>query len=110
MAKKSFVNKENPALNFISKPSIEAVDGKPEATSFRGNKKAPEGYKLNPEFIELKNKRVQILTQPSLFRDAKAIADELGISMNDFINRAMQEAVYDEYVLNLIKKDVRGEE
>lgn len=102
MAKKTFINKDNPVMNFISQPSIDAVDGKKPA----GNRKAPEGYKLNPEFIETRSKRVQILIQPSLHREAKRASEELGISLNDFIHRAIEEATYSEYVREQIKKDI----
>lgn len=109
---KSFKSENNPAMSFISKESIEAVDGKPEeaterATNPTGRKKAPEGYKPNPEFIETKSKRVQILVQPSLYAEAKAVSTELGISLNDFIHRAVQEATYNDYVRGLITEDVR---
>lgn len=93
MAKKSFINKDNPVMQFISPPSIEAVDGKPAAGAPpKGTGKAPEGYKVNPAFIETKSKRVQILMQPSLYKEAKAVSEKLGISLNEFIHRAIQEA------------------
>ena len=112
---KSFKANDNPAMSFISKESIEAVDGKPEqeerATIPTGRKtspkKAPEGYKLNPEYIETKSKRYQILIQPSLHKEAKTISEELGISLNDFIHRAIQEAVYNDSVRELIENDVK---
>lgn len=107
MAKKDF--KGNPAMSFISQESIDKVDGKPAGTIHpTGIRKAPEGYKVNPEFIETKSKRVQILIQPSLHREAKAVADKLGISLNDFIHRAIQEATYSDYVQAQIKKDLEG--
>jgi hypothetical protein len=107
MAKKDF--KGNPAMSFISQESIDKVDGKPAGTiTPTGTRKAPEGYKVNPEFIETKSKRVQILVQPSLHREAKAVADKLGISLNDFIHRAIQEATYSDYVQAQIKKDLEG--
>ena len=111
MAKsKSFKTDANPAMNFISKESIEAVDGKTEeATPTTGTRKAPAGYKPNPEYIETKSKRVQILIQPSLHAEAKAVSKELGISLNDFIHRAIQEATYNDYVRGLIEKDTQGE-
>jgi hypothetical protein len=103
--KKSF--KTNPALSFISQESIDKVE-QPESSpsTAPARKKAPAGYKPNPEFIETKSKRVQILVQPSLYRDAKALSSELGISLNDFIHRAIQEATYSEYVQQQIKKDL----
>ena len=104
--KKSF--KANPALSFISQESIDKVE-QPESTpSIPARKKAPAGYKPNPEYIETKSKRVQILVQPSLYADAKALSSELGISLNDFIHRAIQEATYSEYVREQIKKDIEG--
>lgn len=106
MAKKSFINKDNPAMNFISQASIDKVDGKP-ATAPTGGTKAPKGYKPNPAYIETKSKRVQILVQPSLYTEARAVSEELGISLNDFIHRAVQEATYNDYVRGLITKDIK---
>lgn len=105
MAKKDF--KINPAMSFISQETIDKVDGSEgKAPAPTGSKKIPEGYKINPEFIETKSKRVQLLMQPSLHKDAKAISDQLGISLNDFIHRAIQEATYNQYVTERITKDV----
>lgn len=105
---KSFKSENNPAMSFISKESIEAVDGKPEETTTpTGSRKAPAGYKPNQEYIETKSKRVQILVQPSLYAEAKAVSAELGISLNDFIHRAVQEATYNDYVRGLIAEDVK---
>lgn len=114
MAKKSF--KTNPAMNFISPETIEKVDsepdrqGTPEPAVHSASKKTPAGYKLNPEYIETKSRRVQILMQPSLYAGAKEACSELGISLNEFIHRAIQEAVYNDYVRGLIASDVKGEE
>ena len=107
MAKKDF--KSNPVMNFISQETIDKVDGKP-ATISTGTKKAPAGYKPNPEFIETKSRRVQILIQPSVHADAKALSEELGVSLNDFIGRALQEATRNEYVRDIITKSIKGEE
>lgn len=68
--------------------------------------KKPEGYKPNPAFIETKSRRVQLIMQPSLHRDAKAISEMLGISLNDFIHRAVHMATYSNHVLGQIKKDL----
>lgn len=105
MAKKDF--KGNPAMSFISQESIDKVEGKPESTpSATGTAKAPEGYRINPLYIETKSKRVQVLIQPSLHKEAKAISEELGISLNEFINRAVHEATYNGSVRELIKKGI----
>lgn len=108
MAKKTF--KDNPTMNFISKDTIDKVD-KPEEPTARptGIPKPPNGYKINHAFIETKNRRVQLLMQPSLYNNAKEIANGLGISVNDFIHRALQEATYNNDVLERIKADLKGE-
>lgn len=82
----------NPAMQFISKESIEAVDQKeaePPAPFLTGGK-APEGYKINPQFIETKSKRVQLLIQPSTLQALKEKALSLGISTNEAINEAIK--------------------
>lgn len=56
-----------------------------------GKKKAPEGYKPNPEYIETKSKRVQLLVQPSVYEAVKAKAKARGISTNEAINEALRE-------------------
>lgn len=94
MAKsKSFKSDTNPAMSFISQESIDKVDGTEEgaATPTVGKKKAPEGYKPNPEYIETKSKRVQLLVQPSVYEAVKAKAKARGISTNEAINEALRE-------------------
>ena len=87
--RKSF--KDTPALNFISQETIDKVDGKPAIP--KATPKAPAGYKVNPEFIELKSRRVQILVQPSVHDAVKAKALAEGISVNEAINTALREYV-----------------
>lgn len=103
--KKSFI-KANPALSFISQESIDKVEQPETQPATTATKKPPEGYKYNPEFIEKKSRRVQSLIQPSLYNDAKAVSSELGLSFNDFLNKALHEATYNDYVQGLIKKDL----
>lgn len=109
MTKKGF--KGNAAMSFISQESIDAVDSsaktKTAPAAPAAKSKAPKGYKPNPEYIETKSKRVQILMQPSLHKAAKAVSAELGLSLNDFIHRAIQEATYNEYVRGLIASDTK---
>ena len=105
------------SMQFISQETIDKVDQpekkpstrKKKTTTPKGTEKAPEGYKINPKYIETKSKRVQMLIQPSLHEKAKAVSNDLGISLNDFINRAIQEAVYNEYVRELIEKSTQEE-
>lgn len=87
MAKKTFLD-NNPALDFISKESIEAVEGK-EADP---EEKTPDGYKVNPMYIEKKSKRIQLIMQPSLYERIKEASSAEGVSFNEFCHRALKEA------------------
>ena len=82
--KKTFL--DNPALNFISVPEA-------EPTAAPSRSAAPEGYKLNPLYIEKRTKRIQLVIQPSLYEKAKAAADKRGISFNEFINQAIEATI-----------------
>lgn len=103
---------KTPAMDFFSPETIEAVDGKPEtkekpeapkktggkqakktkaSPAPKGAEKPPAGYKRNPEFIEMRSKRFQLLTQPSVYDAVKARAEADGVSMGEVINRAIAE-------------------
>lgn len=88
MAKKSFINRDNPALNFISAAREEDPAPAPAAT----DRKAPEGYKKNPMFVEKKTRRLQLVLQPSLYERVKAAAERNGSSVNDYIHSLLEEA------------------
>ena len=85
--KKSFKADLNPAMQFISTPT-EDERGTTTATA-----PAPDGYKVNPFYIEKRSKRLQLLIQPSLYDKIKAQADAEGCSVNDFIHRVLEDAV-----------------
>lgn len=53
--------------------------------------KAPEGYKLNPLYIETRSKRIHALLPPSLVESIKERAEKRGVSMNEIINEALSE-------------------
>ncbi len=89
MAKKSF---RNTSMNFISQDSVNKVDGTP-APARTSKTSTPAGFKLNPEFIETKSKRVQVLLQPSVYEAVKARAQAENISVNEAINTALKEYV-----------------
>lgn len=79
--KKSFIE-GNPALQFISEqPTQEATES---------GTQPPEGYRVNPLYIEKKTKRVQLVLQPSLYAKAEAAARNAGISFNELVHRALQ--------------------
>lgn len=85
MPKKPFINRDNPALNFISTAGQEAPEPRTERT-------APEGFKRNPEYIEKKTRRLQLVLQPSLYEKVKARAEENGTSVNDYIHSILEDA------------------
>ena len=97
MAKKTFKDSINPAMSFISQESIDRAEGKTPATAeAKRPDKAPEGYKLNPLYIETKSKRLQLLIQPSLHEKLKRKAQAEGTSVNDLVNSILQDALAEE--------------
>lgn len=90
----------NPAMAFISEESIEAVDGKEEATApalkAPTGEKPPKGYKVNPLYVETKTKRLQLVLQPSLFERVKAASNAAGLSINEYCHRLLDEATKEE--------------
>jgi len=85
--KKSFKEDINPAMQFISPPSLEAG---PEASE-AGN--PPAGHKANPLYIETKSRRVQLLMQPSLHKKLKDRADSEGTSLNELVHSLLDNAL-----------------
>lgn len=97
MAKKTFKDSINPAMSFISQESIDRAEGETPATAdAKKPDKAPEGYKLNPLYIETKSKRLQLLIQPSLHEKLKRKAQAEGTSVNDLVNSILQDALAEE--------------
>lgn len=94
MAKKTLNLGEsfNPAMQFISTPA----EDKAERTERPATGEAPEGYKVNPLYIEKKSKRLQLLIQPSLYDKLKGKADREGSSVNDTLHRILEEALREE--------------
>ena len=77
MSKKDFST--NPALQFVSGANL------PEKQT------VPEGFKKNPEFLEIKSKRVQLLMQPSLYEKIKNQAEKEGLSFNAYVHKILDE-------------------
>ncbi len=84
--KKTFIEEDNPALQFISTPKP-AEPKKPRAADL-----PPEGYKFNPMYVETKSRRLQLVLQPSLYEKVKATATAKGVSVNDYIHKLLEEA------------------
>lgn len=94
MPKKSF--KGNPALQFITtaEPEPQPAD-QPEPTP-RIAEKPPAGYKLDPRFVEVKSRRLQLVLQPSLYERVKAKAAATGISVNEYVHQVLDNATREE--------------
>lgn len=89
MTKKTF--KDNPALQFISTAKEEEQEVK-QKHKVPTTAKAPEGYKLNPLYVEVKSRRLQLILQPSLFDRVKREAEKSGLSVNEYVHRILDEA------------------
>ena len=50
-------------------------------------------YRLDPRYIEVRSERISLLIQPSLKSEARAAAAVLGVSLNEFVHRALAEKV-----------------
>ena len=99
MAKKTFKDSINPAMSFISQESIDRAEGEAPTTDETAKPrpaKAPEGYKLNPLYIETKSKRLQLLTKPSTAEKLRAKAQREGRSVNDIVNTILEYALREE--------------
>lgn len=93
-ANKKTFKKDNPALSFMT--PVEEEEATVDVVKPVKRSEAPEGYKINPEFIETKSKRVQLLLQPSTVEAIKSLASKKGLSMNEAINEAIQEYLHKE--------------
>lgn len=101
MGRKTF--KDNPALQFISQAGeAEQEEITQQVTQTQIPKRlgiseeAPEGYKLNPKYIELKTKRLQLVLQPSLLERVRKKAKESGLSVNEYVHRILDKETREE--------------
>lgn len=102
MSRKSFTD-ANPAMAFIStakeqeefaltQPTKEELEAKLDPEPL---KKVSNGVpmKKNPEYLETKSKRVQMLMQPSLYNSIKEEAEKEGISVNEMMHTILKNHV-----------------
>ena len=94
MSKKSFTS-ANPAIAFISSVSEESpvIEKQAVIAPISENKIAEVPMKRNPEYIETKSKRVQMLMQPSLHTSLKQVAAKQGISVNEAMHEILKQYV-----------------
>ena len=87
--KKSFKEEINsPALRFISSANTKPDEGK----SPSGQSDVPDGYILNPKYIEPKRRRCQFLLQQSLYDKLQAKAEQERISVNSLVHSLLKDA------------------
>jgi predicted HicB family RNase H-like nuclease len=99
MARKDFT-KNNPAMAYITpQQEMEAIgqdtkdrpkkqlETKTETTP----EEPPKGYKLNPQYIEKKSQRVNLLIQPSVLKRLKKMAKKNKVSVNEQIHQIIIE-------------------
>lgn len=101
-AKKSFSH-ANPAMSFITSPIVDSEREVETQNSSTSNEKSAVilqekttfdvPMKRNPEFIEVKSKRMQLLMQPSLHTAIKNLADSEGVSVNEKIHSILKDYV-----------------
>ena len=99
MSRKSFTD-ANPAMAFIStaKEQEEFALTQPTKEELKANlneepaTKVSNGVpmKKNPEYLETKSKRVQMLMQPSLYNAIKEKAEQSGISVNEMMHEILK--------------------
>jgi len=83
---KASIDPMNPAMQFISAPAEPvSTETKPE--------KPPEGFRINPLYIETKSRRLQLLLQPSLYEKIRAQATAGGVSVNELVHCLLEESV-----------------
>ena len=72
--KKNTFKRDNPALSFMTPIEEESTVQEETKTPPIKKNAIPEGHKANPEYIETKSKRVQLLLQPSTVGSIKKLA------------------------------------
>ena len=94
MSKKSFAD-ANPAMAFIStaEKSEDCALTQPTKEELEAKESNGVPMKKNPEFIETKSKRVQMLMQPSLYDAIKKEATAKDISVNEMMHEILKNHV-----------------
>lgn len=75
--------------SLISMPK--EAETEPKTQAFNLDPSIPEGYKVNPAYVEKRTRRVQLVLQPSLYERAEAQYKALGYrSFNDYITSILE--------------------
>jgi predicted HicB family RNase H-like nuclease len=96
MAKKTFKDELNPALQFINTPNSTDEEEQSEQETMKQelveNIPISVPIKRNTFYIEAKSKRMQLLMRPSLHRKLKEMAYQKGTSLNDLIHTILEKS------------------
>lgn len=92
--KKSFSH-ANPAMSFISAPIVEDTPSQETTPTEKVINELDFNVpmKRNPEFVEVKSKRMQLLMQPSVHNAIKKMADLEDMSVNEKIHRILKDYI-----------------
>lgn len=93
MASKKTFKDDNPALSFMTAQEETLETTVEPVKTVNTAVKPPKGYKYNPEYIETKSKRVQLILQPSVVEKAKELAKKRGLSLNEAFSEAIKEYI-----------------
>ena len=86
---KSFTSDIDSAIN----PTMQFISG--DDSPIQGSRvQVPEGFKLNPMYIEKKTRRLGLLLQPSLYERLKAKATDDDVSINELIHVILNDALH----------------
>jgi len=94
MSKKSF--RDNPALQFMSRAEEGKKEERQEETrreeirDIREVKAATDNFRIVPIAFEAKSKRFNMLIRPSVYASLKEMSQNKGTSVNDLINKIVE--------------------
>ena len=79
--------KENPALSYISQMNSEGSSKEEilQRASVVDIEPVPKGYKIKPQYSEIKTRRVQLVFPPSLYKKVQSQAKKVNMSVNELV-------------------------
>lgn len=92
MTRKRIITEDAPVNELLGK--LEAPEEKKTPKAKKEPTKPseiPEGYKLDPRFIEKKTARLQLVLKPSVSDKLKAYCKAHHVSVNDFVGAMIEE-------------------
>lgn len=95
MTKKRIIAEDAPVNELLGKMTP-APEHTLEATEGPGAPQRltiPEGYKLDPRFIETKTKRLQLVLKPSVADKLKKYCKKNKVSVNEYVGNLLEETL-----------------